>query len=259
MKSILIRLLAIACLAATLGASSTVATAQAADAKKPPLYTYVSSWAIPRAHWADMDKARSPTNKILDQSLAAGTILGYGDEEIIVHQEDGVTHAGWWVANSLAGVLGALDAIYKSGGATSAALQSATKHSDDLYVSHFYGWRPGRVKDAYIHGAAYKLKADSPDNAVETISKSLIVPLFEKLLADGTVTAWQVAEQSIHTADPQLFFVFFITPRAEGLDKLNAALQEAFSANALISPTLSSMVDSSPHRDTLSRGDATLK
>jgi hypothetical protein len=156
-------------------------------------------------------------------------------------------------------VLGALDDVHKAGGATSAALQSATKHSDEIYVSRFYGWHPGTVKGAYIHGAAYKLKADAPDDAVAIVSKSLAVPLFEKLMADGTVVAWQVAEQSVHTADPQLLFVFFITPRAEGLDKLNAALNEAFGASALLSPALSAMTETSPHRDTLARGDATLK
>lgn len=258
MNAILVRSLAAVCLAAVVSASS-VATAQTAEPKKPPLYTYASSWAIPRAHWQDMDKSRAPTDKLLDQSVAAGTILGYGNQEVLVHQEDGVTHVGWWVANSLAGVLGALDEVHKAGGATSPALQSATKHSDEIYVSRFYGWHPGTVKGAYVHSAVYKLKADAPDNAVETLSKSLIVPLFEKLMADGTVVAWQVAEQSIHTADPQLFFVFYITPRAEGLDKLNAALNEAIGANALASPAFSSMVDFSLHRDTLSRGDATLK
>src|SRR5579862_3751796 len=99
MKAILVRSLAAVCLAAALSAS-TVAMAQTTEAKKPPLYTYVSSWAIPRAHWQDMDKARAPTDKLLDQSLASGTLLGYGNEEVVVHQEDGVTHVGWWIANS---------------------------------------------------------------------------------------------------------------------------------------------------------------
>jgi hypothetical protein len=97
--------------------------------------------------------------------------------------------------------------------------------------------RTGSVKGAYVHAAAYKLKADAPNNAVETLSKSFIVPLFEKLMADGTVSAYQVAEESIHAQDPAMFFIFFISPNAEGLDKLNAALSAAISANPLPAST----------------------
>ena len=30
--------------------------AQSADQSKPPMYIYVSEWAVPRAQWADMAK-----------------------------------------------------------------------------------------------------------------------------------------------------------------------------------------------------------
>ena len=56
-----------------------------------------------------------------------------------------------------------------------------------------------------------------------------------------------------------MFFIFFITPNAEGLDKLNAALGAALGANPLAGPAFGSMVDFAPHRDYLARGNATLK
>jgi hypothetical protein len=119
--------------------------------------------------------------------------------------------------------------------------------------------RPGTVKSGYVHGAVYKLKPDAPSDAVALLSKSFIVPLFEKLLADGSVQAYQVAEQAVHTEDPNLFFIFFVTPKAEGLDKVNAALRDALRANSLAAPAFGSMVDFSQHRDELSRGDSTFK
>ena len=258
MKMIPGRVIASACLTTVLGIWACPAGAQAAAVKeKPQMYTYVANWVVPRARWEDMEKASGANQKILDGALGSGTILGYGDDAAVVHHVDGATHDNWWIATSMAGLLNVLDQFAKS--RSSPVLTSSTKHWDNIYVSRFYGWRSGSVKGAYVHGASYKLKADAPNNAVETLSKSLIVPLFEKLMADGAVNAYQVAEETIHTADPGMFFIFFITPNAEGLDKLNAALREALGANALASPAFGSMVDFAPHRDTLSRGNATLK
>ena len=55
--------------------------AQIADVKeKPPMYTYVSNWIIPRARWADMDKASAADDKILDKAIASGTLVAYGED-----------------------------------------------------------------------------------------------------------------------------------------------------------------------------------
>lgn len=260
MKMIPGRAIASACVATALAVWAAPATAQTAEIKeKPRLYTYAANWVIPRSRWEDMEKASTGNQKILDAAVANGTILGYGDDTTVVHQVEGPTHDNWWVATSMAGLFNVLDEIHKSKSAVSPVLQSATKHWDGVYVSRFYGWHAGSVKGAYVHGASYKLKADAPNNAVETLSKSLIVPLFEKLMADGTVSAYQVAEETIHTQDPSMFFIFFITPNAEGLDKLNAALGAALGANPLAGPAFGSMVDFALHRDSLARGDATLK
>lgn len=254
------RIIASLCLVGMFGVWTMPAGAQTAEAKeKPRLYTYVANWTIPRARWTDMEKAGAANQKTLDHALSNGAIVGYGDDTTLVHQPEGSTHDDWWTAMSMAGLFNVLDEIYKSGSAVSPVLASATKHWDNVYVSRFYGWHAGSVKGGYIHGASYKLKADAPDNAVATLSKNFLAPLFEKLLADGTVQAYQVAEETIHTEDPGMFFVFFITTNAEGLDKANVALRDAIGANALAIPALASMVDFALHRDSLSRANATLK
>jgi hypothetical protein len=253
------RAIASLCLAAALGIGTLPAGTQAAEVKeKPRLYTYVASWTIPRARWEDMEKASGASQKMLDSAVANGTIVGYGDGTILVHQVEGATHDNWWAATSLAGVLNVLDQFTKSK-SPPAVLASATKHWDNVYVSRFYNWRSGTVKGAYVHGASYKLKADAPANAVEIVSRSFIVPLFEKLMADGAVQAYQVAEETIHTEDPGMFFIFYISPDAEGLDKVNTAIREAIGANALAAPAFTSMADNTAHRDTVGRENATLK
>ena len=236
------------------------AYAQTSEVKeKPPMYSYVSNWSIPRAQWADMEKANLADQKILEKALANGTIVGYGDDVTMVHQAEGSTHDNWWSAMSMAGLLNVLDQFYKSGTPTSPVLASATKHWDNIFVSRFYNWHAGSWKDAYGHGSSYKLKADAPDDAVERLSKNLIVPLMEKMLADGAIHEYEIDTEAIHTEAPGTFYVFYLAANAEGLDKVNAALQERLKANPLGGSAFGSMVDFTAHRDFLARSSATYK
>jgi len=156
-------------------------------------------------------------------------------------------------------VLNVLDQFYKSGSATSSVLSSATRHWDGIFVSRHYNWHPGSWKDAYTHGSSYKLKPGAPDEAVGMLSKNLFVPFFEKLLADGTIHEYEIDTEAVHSEAPGTFWIFYLTPNAEGLDKVNAALRETIKANPLGGPAFDSMVDFTEHRDYLSRTSATYK
>ncbi|HUI61965.1 MAG TPA: hypothetical protein VLX90_17195, partial [Steroidobacteraceae bacterium] len=224
-----------------------------------PMYTYVSNWTIPRARWGDMEKAGAADAKILDKAVASGSIVGYGDDTALVHEADGSTHDSWWSAMSMAALFTVLDEFYKAGTPTSPVLSSATKHWDNVYESRFYNWHSGTRHGAYTHTASYHLKADAPDDAVEMLSRTVIVPMLEKLLADGTLIEYEVDEQAIHTEAPGTFMIVYIASGADGMDKVNAALRETLKANPLAGPAFGSMVDFTAHRDELARTNATYK
>jgi hypothetical protein len=241
-------------------AMSASAFAQAPEMKdKPPMYSYVSFWAYPRAQWGDIEKSHAADRKILDKDLSGGNVVGYGFDTSLVHQADGITHDDWWSAMSMAGVLNVLDEFYKSGSPTTPLLASATKHWDGIFMSRFYNWRSGSWKDAYTHGGSYKLKADAPEDAVAMLSKSLFVPLLEKLLADGTIVEYEIDTEAVHTDSPGTFWIFYLTPSADGIDKTNAAVRESMKTNPLGGPAFDHIVDFTAHRDYLSRTSATYK
>jgi hypothetical protein len=247
------------CTLAMLAALAAPAFAQDEPKEKPPLYSYVGNWTIPRAQWADMAKNDAADQKILDKALADGTIVGYGNDMNLVHQPDGDTHDNWWSAMSMANMLNVLDKFYTSGNATSPVLANATKHWDNILVSRHYNWHSGSFKGAYTRVASFKLKPDAPNNAVDTLSKNLLVPLLEKLLASGAILEYEVDTEAVHTTDPAMFFVVFIAPNADGLDKFDAALRDANKTNPLLGPTFGSMVDFTAHRDYLSSSTGTYK
>jgi hypothetical protein len=253
--------LAFSLLVLALGISATALRAQSTSEvkEKPAMYTYASIWTIPRAQWGEMAKSDAADTDTMAKALASGTIVAYGHDTALVHTADGPTHDEFWSSMSMAGLLSLLDQFYKNGSAASPVLSSATKHYDEILVSRYYNWTPGSCKGCYTHGAFYKLKADAPNDGVETLSKNLFVPLFEKLLAAGAIKEYEIDTQAIHTSAPGSFAVFYITPNAEGLDKVDDAITDVVKNNPLISPAVGSILDSTGHRDELTRTDATYK
>jgi hypothetical protein len=234
------------------------ASAQTSEVKeKPPMYSYIANWAMPRAQWADMAKADEADRPALEKALANGTIVGYGSDLNLVHTLDGETHDAWWTAMSMAGVLNVLEQI--SQGSASPVLASATRHWDEIYVSHFYNWHPGTIKNGYTHVSFYQLTPNAPDDAVESLSKNMVVPLLEKQLAAGTIAEYEIDTQAIHTEAPGAFVIVYIATNAEGLDKVNAAVEEGLRSNPLGGSAFGSMTDLSGHRDELGLTNATFK
>jgi hypothetical protein len=242
----------------TLGAIPAVA--QTPEVKeKPPMYTYVANWQIPREHWAEMPQTEAANKALLDKALADGTLVGYGDDAVVVHQIGGETHDDWWSATSMAGLIKVLDQLEASGTTASPALNSATKHWDEILVSHYYHWHSGPYKAGYTHIASYELKGDAPGDAVDSLSKNLVVPLLEKLLADGTLLEYEIDEQALHTEAPGIFSIVYLTATPDGLDKVMAAVDEALKAQPLAGPAFGSMTKGSAHRDDLVRGEGVYK
>ncbi len=238
---------------------STPVLAQTEVKEKPTMYSYVSNWAIPRAQWGEMQKGNPAEDKILQKALADGTIVGYGSDVNLIHSPDTETHDDWWSAMSMAGLLNVLEQFYQAGTPSSPVLVSATKHFDNLWVSRYYNWHSGAWKNIYTHVGVYKLKADAPDDAVATLAKNLVVPLFEKLLADGTIHEYEIDEQAIHSEAPGMFAIVYLAANGDALDKVNAAVRDAIKASPLSGSAFGAVTETSGHRDELLRTAATYK
>jgi hypothetical protein len=246
------------CGVAVLALSAIPSGAQATEVKeKPAMYSYIANWQIPRAHWAEMEAANGADKAILDKALTDGTLVGYGNDVNMVHTPDGETHDDWWSSMSIAGLMKVLDQLL--GNSTTPVLDSATKHWDMVLVSHYYNWKPGPYTGAYVNVAMYQLKPNADDDAVETLSKSVVVPMLEKMLADGTVLEYEVDTEAIHTDAPGMFAIVYVTPQPEGIDTVRAAIRGSGHDNPLIGVAFDSFIDYSQHRDELLKGNGTYK
>lgn len=234
--------------------------AQAQEVKeKPPMYTYIANWEIPRAHWPEMTKAADADKSVLDKAVADGTLVGYGNDENLVHTPGEFTHDNWWSSTSIAGLMKVLDQISAAGGSSSQVLESSTKHWDEIEVSHYYNWKPGAYKNGYVEVAIYALKPNAPDDAVDQLSKSFIVPLLEKQLSEGTIVEYEIDVPAVHTNGTGTFAIVWVCPQADGIDKVGAAVRATRDAQALSNAAFLSMVDYKAHRDELNKGNGTFK
>lgn len=248
------------CATVVAGGWGTPALAQSGEVKeKPPLYTYEAYWVVPRTKWAEFEKVNPAEQKAMDKAIASGEIVSYGADSAVLHDSEGATHDNWWQSMSMAGTLAVLDELEKVGGASNSVLNSATKHWDNMWVSRFYNWHAGSWQGAYSYAVIYPLRTDAPDDAVEVLAQNMLVPLLEKLLADGTIVEYEIDQQAIHSDAPGTFVINYITPTAAGLDKVNAAIRAAGKTSPLSGQALGSMVDFSKHRDELTRTTATYK
>jgi len=248
------------CAIAMAGTWAAPVRAQSAEAKdKPRLYTYEAFWVVPRAHWAEFEKANPNEQKVMDKALASGVLVSYGKDSSVLHDADGATHDNWWQSMSMAGTLTVLDDLEKGGGGSPPALNLATKHWDNLWVSRFYNWHAGSWQGAYSYASIYPLKADAPDDAVDALAKNMLVPLLEKELADGAIVEYEIDEQAVHSDAPGTFVIDYIAPTADGLDKVNAAIRAEIKSSPLSGVAFGSVVDFTKHRDALLRTTATYK
>lgn len=218
---------------------------------KPPMYSYIANWQIPRAQWGQVAQAAAATQSVMDKALADGTLVGYGDDELVVHSADGETHDQWWSSMSMAGILNVRARLFAAGTPTSPALDAATKHWDELFVSRYYNRHPGSFKNAYTWVAQYQLKSDAPADALDTLSANIVAPLLEQMMADGTIIEYEIDEMAVHSGAPGAFWISWVSPNPDGVDKVMGGIAGAVKANPLVGPAFGDMTKGSAHRDEL--------
>jgi hypothetical protein len=249
MRRSLTGFLFVVCTLAIVMLGAATAWTQSMGDAKATLYTYVAEWAVPRAMWADYQKMEASGTDSMNKLVADGTLVSYGRYTVLNHQEGNPTHGSWFSAHSMANLLKVLEVIRNTPDSTGPVL-SASKHWDYLFESHDYDAHSGSFKNGYLRVGRWKYKpgASDPDGK---ITKATMVAMFDKLLADGAIHDYQVDQETIHSSDPDTFWVAFIANGPEGIDKFNAAVEENRKKNPAGMAGFGSLLDSEGHRDFL--------
>jgi hypothetical protein len=226
--------------------------AQTAAPAKPPVYTYVSQWAVPRAQWADMAKLSDQDKTLLDKLVADGTLVGYGAYTNLIHQEGEPTHGTWFSAASEGNLLKTLEALYAQPGLTTSPVQGASKHWDLMLTGDIYNSKPGSATDGYLTWSTWQVKPGQMQAYAE-LTKKVLVPVLEKLLAEGSISSYGELTEDYHQGKLGTVYDYFTAPNAAALDKANKAFEDVFTGNAALGDAYRALTDREGHRDYLTR------
>jgi hypothetical protein len=221
------------------------------DGGKPPVYTYVAEWEVPRAQWPDMVKLDDQERPLMEKLVANGDILEYATFANLIHQEGVPTHGSWFSASSEGKLMKALEQIYALG-LTASPVEANSKHRDYILISRTHNGRSGHYENGYLSGSDWQVKPGE-GRAFNDLMNSTIVPVMEKLVADGSIVSYSLSSEDYHTEKPGLVSMIFTTADASGLDKADDALEAALGKDRAIGPAVATLTDGEDHRDYLSR------
>ena len=221
------------------------------DEGKPPIYTYISEWTVPRAQWTEFIKSDDSENPLMDKLVADGTLIGYGSYVNLIHQEGQPTHGSWMTATSEGRLAKALEAVWAQPEIASPSF-AASKHWDYFLVSRNYNGKPGTWKGGYLTGDEWNVKPGDMRDYNE-LAKNNLVPVLDKLVADGTVVSYGWATEDFHTGTLGHVTFYMMLPDADALDKVDAAFKDAYAKMPSYGLAFRSLVDREGHRDFLDR------
>lgn len=85
------------------------------------------------------------------------------------------------------------------------------------------------------------------------LTKSALVPVLEKLLAEGSITSYGLLREDFHQQKLGTIYEYFTVPDAGSLDKVNKAFEDAFSNNPAIGDAVRALAEREGHQDFLTR------
>jgi len=204
------------CALLIVGSCAVPSSAQMTEVKqKPPMYSYIANWQIPRAHWAEMAAANADDKAILDKAMADGAIGGLWVtiSTWCTHPTDGRTTTGGrpcrWRHRESAGPAYFVRQLDHLGA------RHCTRHYDSIFREPLLqleagGGLQGRLRPR----VGIQAEGRRADDAVDMLSQHLVVPMFEKLLANGTIAEYEIDELAIHTSAPGTFAIVYVTPNS---------------------------------------------
>jgi hypothetical protein len=224
------------------------ARGQTAATAEQAVYTYVALWNVPRTDWGDIEKFYKDAQPALNKLVAAGTLVGWGNARAWVHDSSGLTHANWITATSFADIDRALKAVRDA--LPQPVAFSKAKHTDEVLRATIHGGKAGASGTGMLWVAQYVMKPGQTDEFTQ-LFESGIKPLFDEQVAAGTVLAYSLSFQAVHTDDPAGVSIAYILRDAAAIDKFQAALAAHAEKNPELATAMMGTMEYAAHRDSL--------
>jgi len=213
------------------------------------VYTYVALWGVPRAQWGQIEKFYKDAVPTLDKLVANGTLTGWGNARVFVHDDTGITHESWITATSFADIVRALDAV-RTAVPQPAAAFAGSKHVDELLRATIHGQKPEASGAGLLWVASYEVRPDQMEE-IARLFETGIKPLFDEQMAAGTILSYALNYQAVHTGPAGGVSISYLLPDAAAVDKFQAALAAYENLHPEIGPSMEATMEYAAHRDSV--------
>jgi hypothetical protein len=228
-------------------------------------YKYLTSVATfkvaPGKESAFVEKAK-PVMPVLDKLIASGVVLAYGIDTDILHVPGESNIAIWVEVPNYDALEKSENAIQEFLKANPSSMQEISAMSD-MTAHHDLVLRTREENHKSIPAgskpiADFDIVRVKPGRMQDfmTMFKKYDQPIYDKLVADGVIYAYELDTEAVHTMEPGLVWVIVTMPNLGAKDKVNAAFAEAEKKlpdgeSDMIEKLTMDMVVPGSHRDSL--------
>ena len=195
------------------------------QAAQGQMFTYVAEWEVASENRSKYsDNLRNTTRPVLERLAADGTLAAWGIFATYVHQKDQNTHGFWWTAPSIANIERARTELIRA--AQQQPQIPVVSHRDYLLLSTDRNARTAKSTSGFLFVISTVLQPGKEEQWGQWLATH-IRPVYDDLVANGTVSSYQVDAEFVRTENPGLRFFAYVAPSAEALDKIRAAFGTA--------------------------------
>lgn len=242
-----------------------------AQQSETPAYTFIAEWKVPQEKWNEFTAFEEKTSRpVLERFFADGTITGWVYIVSRVHHATGNSHGLWFTATSIARIERVVEELLKL--PTNPTVIGTEYHHDHLLQSVFRGGRAA-AGNGYLVVNAFQVLPGKGQEWRQLVKKHF-KPTWDELVANGTISYYEMSVEHIHTQDAgghQGWYInapsadasgghygWYIAPSAEAMDKVSAAFEalerkRSAEENRTIAATIRQLEVPDYHRDSLYR------
>jgi hypothetical protein len=221
-------------------------------------YRFISEWSVSPVQVDDyVSYLEHNARPVFERLMNDGTIFDWGIYTTVIYNDDGVSHGYWFEGESIAALEKARAQLAKI---PPSPIQAGAKHHDYLLRTLLRRGHEAKGANGYMQFNSTLIQPGKVDQWHDWWEKYQ-KPMYDSFLANGWVTMYELDTGEIHSMDPNMVYLVFVTPTAEDIDKINAAFKargvtRSPDESRAINDTLSAIVVAGSHRDYLSRAVA---
>lgn len=196
---------------------------------------------------------------MLDELMAAGTVLAWGLDVTVIRREDAPTHRIWVVTPDY----GAMDTVVGGFNAMKTPPEDVARYLEVANLAalqeHYMRSIVFKVTDVpptarpYRTYSAYKVKPGKGGEWAKLFEK-YNRPVLDTLLAEGAIYGYGVDVDEFHADDPGWRWFWVVTPNMAAFDKIAAAYTKRSEADrAAVAKEFDNLAEPGAHRDYLYR------